>query len=186
MDPDLVLIRNMKQGEEAAFELFVRKYYREILVYCGYRLRDRACAEDITQETFVRFFAKLSDYHHRGKAKSYLYTIAGNLCKDQLRKAKEVPAEETLLNGKPAPEQHPMEDVLNRIIIERALQELPDAFREVITLYYFQELKLTEISGILHIGLPLVKYRLKQAKLRLEKILQEEENCGSEGTADGI
>ena len=58
MDADFLLIKRMKQGDEAAFEVFVRKYYEEILNYCSYHCFDRTYAEDLTQETFVRFFAK--------------------------------------------------------------------------------------------------------------------------------
>ena len=46
---------------------------------------------------------------------------------------------------------------------------------EVLTLYYFQELKLTEISDTLQIGLSLVKYRLRKAKIQLEEVLRKEE-----------
>ena len=46
---------------------------------------------------------------------------------------------------------------------------------QVLTLYYFQELKLTEISDTLQIGLPLVKYRLRKAKIQLEEVLRKEE-----------
>ena len=51
----------------------------------------------------------------------------------------------------------------------------PDELLEVIIFYYFQELKLREIAGILHISLPLVKYRLRQAKIQLEKLLGKED-----------
>lgn len=174
MYSDLLLIRKMKQGEESAFDLFVRKYYKEILAYCGYRCSDREYAEDITQETFVRFFAKLSDYNYRAKTKNYLYTIAGNLCKDYFKKIKEIPVEESELSTQIEFAQHPMEHALNRITVDWALKQLPDELSEVVTLYYFQELKIKEIAGILHIGVPLVKYRLKQAKTQLGKLLGKE------------
>lgn len=179
MDSDFLLIRKMKQGEEAAFDVFVHKYYREILAYCGYHCPDKRYAEDITQETFVRFFTKLSDYRYKGKTKNYLYTIAGNLCKDYFRKIKEVPVEETELSRKMESEEHQMESVLNKLVVGWALKQLPDEFREVVILYYFQELKLMEIADILHISLPLVKYRLKQARTQLEKLLRKEGNYES-------
>ena len=163
----------MKQGEETAFDLFVRKYYKEILNYCGYRCPDKKYVEDMTQETFVRFFTNLSDYHYKGKTKNYLYTIAGNLCKDYLRKVKEVPVEELELSTKIESAGYPMEDVLNKLTVEWALKQLPDELSEVIILYYFQELKLTEIADVLHISLPLVKYRLRQAKVQLLKLFQK-------------
>ena len=66
------------------------------------------------------------------------------------------------------------DEILDKLAIQVALTELPDELREIIVLYYFQGLKLAEISDALHIGLPLVKYRMKQAKLKLEDLLKEE------------
>lgn len=68
---DFLLIQKMKQGNEQAFNTFVRKYYNEILKYCSYHCYDTEYAEDLTQETFVNFFAKLSDYHYQGKTMNY-------------------------------------------------------------------------------------------------------------------
>lgn len=173
MYSDFLLIRKMKQGDDTSFDLFIHKYYPKILIYCHYHCFDKTYAEDLTQETFVRFFTKLSDYHYRGKTLNYLYMIAGNLCKDYLKKVKEIPIEKTELMDREYQEEHQPENVLNKIFMEQALQQLPDELCEVLTLYYFQELKLTEISEILQIGLPLVKYRLKQARKKLEELLEE-------------
>mgnify|MGYP001532094519 CR=1 FL=1 len=75
MDVDFLLIRKMKQGDDDAFDTFVRKYYNDILKYCVYHCSDAEYAEDLTQETFANFFAKLSDYRYKGKTKNYLYTL---------------------------------------------------------------------------------------------------------------
>ena len=64
---DFLLVQKMKQGNEQAFDTFVRKYYNEILKYCSYHCYDTEYAQDLTQETFVNFFAILSDYHFQGK-----------------------------------------------------------------------------------------------------------------------
>lgn len=169
---DFLLIRKMKQGDDTAIDIFIHRYYQEILNYCYYHCFDKAYAEDLTQETFVRFFAKLSDYHYRGKTQNFLYTIAGNLCKDYLKKVKETPMEVNELIEEKALEE--TENVLDKILIEQALKQLPDELNEIVTLYYFRELKLTEISETLQIGLPLVKYRLHQARKRLVKLLEKE------------
>lgn len=87
----------MKQGDEDAFDVFIRRYYGDILRYCAYRCADTGCAEDLTQDTFVRFFEKLSDYRHMGKAKNYLYTIAGNLCRNEYKRQAGIPMEEESL-----------------------------------------------------------------------------------------
>lgn len=79
MDIDFLLLQRMKRGDENAFNVFVRKYYKEILNYCNYHCPDTSTAEDLTQETFLRFFEKLSDYRYMGKTKNYLYTMIGVL-----------------------------------------------------------------------------------------------------------
>ncbi len=174
MNIDFLLIQKMKRGDENAFDEFVRKYYEEILKYCCYHCPDISYAEDLTQETFLHFFAKLSDYRYMGKTGNYLYTIAGNLCRDYYKKVKEnLPGEQTA-EVQNCLQHSQTEEIFNKITVEAALNRLPDELREVIVLYYFQELKLAEISDILRIGLPLVKYRIKQAKMRLEKLLREE------------
>ncbi len=174
MDFDLLLIQKMKRGNEKAFDVFVHKYYEEILKYCRYHCLDTSYAEDLTQETFLHFFEKLSDYRYIGKTQNYLYTIAGNLCRDYYKKVKESPLEEQSREIQNGLWQSETEDILNKITIETALSNLPKELQDVIALYYFQELKLAEISKTLHISLPLVKYRIKQAKIRLEKLLKEE------------
>lgn len=183
---DFLLIRKMKQGDDAAFDIFVRKYYQEILTYCYYHCPDKDYAEDLTQETYVRFFTKLSEYHYKGKTLNYLYTIAGNLCRDYLKKIKEIPVEETKFAEEKNLERYQTEDILNKIFIEQSLRQLPDELGEILTLYYYQELKLTEISSTLQIGLPLVKYRLRRGKKLLKELLRKEENYEPERTNKDI
>ena len=171
MSGDFLLIRKMKQGDDGAFELFVRKYYGDILSYCHYHCPDQEYAEDLTQETFARFFAKLSDYRYQGKTKNYLYTVAKNLCRDYFKKSRESPLEDTELYEELGTKDHPAEEIVNRLAVTQALETLPEELREVVILYYFQELKLREIADTLQSGHPLVKYRLKQAKLKLAEFL---------------
>lgn len=82
--------------------------------------------------------------------------------------------EDVELNERSRQQESPMEDVINKLTVEWALKQLPDDWKEVIILYYFQELKMTEIAETLQIGLPLVKYRLKQAKIQLGRLLRKE------------
>ncbi|MDE5780663.1 MAG: RNA polymerase sigma factor [Lachnospiraceae bacterium] len=175
MDADFLLIMKMKQGNDEAFEKFVHKYYGEILKYCHYRCFDMEYAEDLTQETFLRFFSNLSDYHYKGKTKNFLYTIAGNLCKNFYNKKKDIPTERAELEKQSVPSTDLLDFVLDRIMIETALKSLTEELQEVIILYYFQQLKISEIAGILNIGVPLVKYRLKQAKKHMEQFIGKEE-----------
>ena len=168
MDGEFFLVRRMKGGEEAAMEQFVRKYYDPILSYCCHHTTVYGLAEDLTQETFERFFRSLPTYRHTGKLANYLYVIAGNLCRDAAKKKQELPMEEIREDA-----EDPFECVNCRMNIQQALGQLPDELREVVILRYFQNLKQREIAGILGIGIPLVKYRMNQAKKKLRDALSE-------------
>lgn len=169
MDGDLYLIWGMKNGNENAFNEFIRKYYSDILKFCFRKLNGNSYAEDITQETFQKFFGMFDYYQHYGKAKNYLYVIANNLCKDFYKKKVEASIEEVT-------DLSP--DIYNsidrKIDLEEAIKKLPENLEEIIILHYFQELKLKEIAVILDIGLPLLKFRIKKAKNQLRKIIGEE------------
>lgn len=176
MDADFLLIYRMKQGETAAVEVFVRKYYADILKYCRYHLTDFGQAEDMAQETFERFFRNIQEYSHYGKAKNYLYTIAGNLCKNYQKQDRELPTEDTWLaeavSGADISNGSPGLSVENLDLYSAMAQLLPE-LRNVLILYYFQGLKQKEIADILGIGLPLVKYRLSRAKELLRDMMKE-------------
>ena len=169
MDADFLLLHRMKHGDDQAIEDFVRKYYPMILRYCHLHIQDTGYAEDLTQETFVRFFRTLNQYQHYGKAANYLYVIAGNLCRDYHKKPEVIPMEEL-------PEQpvNQMEALDLRMDVHRALEQLSPELREVTILYFFQELKQKEIARILGISLALVKYRIRRAKELLEQLIGKE------------
>lgn len=170
MDRDYFLIRGIRNGDSEAVETFVRKYYPDILKYCYRNLYGDAIAEDITQETFEKFFEHISGYEHVGKAKNYLYTIAGNLLKNRYQRRVEAP----LPDAEEAEEDSTAQLAL-KVTIKEAVDSLKEEYRQVILLHYFQDLKLREIAEILQIGLPLVKYRLARAKDELKNMLGEEE-----------
>ena len=171
MDEDSRVIRQMRAGSDEALDAFVRKYYPDIYRYCLRRLPSPADAEDLTQETFERFFRGFESYRHSGKAKNYLYVIAGSLCADFYRRGGGEQGAELPENAA-APEA----DTDRHLDLAAAVDALPEELREVIVLHYFQDLKLREIAHILGIGLPLVKYRVSQAKRRLKLLLQEDES----------
>jgi len=120
VDTDFKLIKQMRQGDEAAFDLFIHKYYLDILRYCTYHCHDSEEAKDLTQDTFLRFFSGFASYSHRGKAKNYLYTIAGNLCKNYYRQPRGQPLDsigEELLSESP-------EDALSTQITVKAVESI--------------------------------------------------------------
>lgn len=169
---DFLLIQKMKQGDEQAFDTFVHKYYNEILKYCSCHCYDTGYAEDLTQETFINFFAKLSDYHFQGKTKNYLYTIAGNLCKNHYKKKKDILMDnESLLTYGVS---NDMEQVLDKMFIGNAISSLPKELKEIVVLYYLDGFKIAEIAEKLQINISLAKYRLRTARKQLKIFVRKE------------
>lgn len=74
----------------------------------------------------------------------------------------------------PEPEGNQTDQIQDKLLVEWALKKLPEEFREVVILHYLQDMKLKDVANTLQIGLPLVKYRMKAAKQRLEQIFREE------------
>lgn len=175
LDKDGLLIKRIRQGDDGAFDLFVRKYYEAILRYCAYHCYNDETAKDLTQDTFLRFFSSLPDYVHRNKAKNYLYKIASNLCKNYYKKKKEQPTDNAIDNifNRSAEEGYE-QNITTQLTVRACLGQLNDDYREVMILYFYQDLKQSEIAAVLGIGLPLVKYRLKKGKEQMKKLMGEE------------
>ncbi len=169
---DFLLIWRMKNGDEGAFDIFVRKYYPCILRYCRYHVAKMDQAEDVTQEVFLKFFGALPSYGYRGKTLNYLYTIAKNLCIDAVKQEKryamtELPKSDDMyqLEALASNTNNDYEWAAEtRLDVANALKKLSCELYEPVVLYYFQELKVREIAQLLNISVPLVKYRLKRAR----------------------
>ena len=168
MDTDFFLIQRMKNGDDGAIESFVRKYYPKIFQYCLLHIRDREEAEDLTQETFLKFFQSFGRYQHRGKCSAFLYAIASNNCKDYYRKAKEQYMEEV---SEKAEADRDMDTAEIRMDVENAVLRLPEELKETAILFFFQGLKQREIAKLLDIKVSLVKYRVNRAKKLLGEYL---------------
>lgn len=144
-------------------EKTIRKYYDEIFRYCYHCVGNRAVAEDLCQDTFVSFIEHYEEYRHIGRTKNYLYTIAGNKCKDFYRKKVPVPMEEL-------PEQGTGECLEELAVIRQMVANLPEELREAIVLRYFQNLKYADIASILKISPSLAKYRVKRGLEQLSEM----------------
>lgn len=131
--------------------------YDKIYRYCFYKMRKAVVAEDITQETFLRFFGQQSKIK-RGEDMAYLYTIAKNLCVDYFRK--KAPIE--------LPDDYPTMDFTDQsdlmIDIRSALEKLDEQHREIILLRYLGGLSVNETAENMGISRFAV-YRLEKAAL---------------------
>lgn len=89
-----------------------------------------------------------------------------------------------MLLGEPDPEAVQESGIVDKVLLEWAIANLPQELQEVIDRYYFQEKKIREIAAELDLGIPLVKYRLGQAKLKLRELIGKEEEGHESGRTD--
>lgn len=133
----------------------IGEQYDKIYRYCYFKLQKREIAEDITQETFLRFLES-KDYHNEGKVLRYLYTIARNLCIDEYRKKKYQSFEGGLdeaegMGNSPrsgAASSDIEERVITSMTVRAALSELEEEDREMVLLRYVNEVPVSVICSM--------------------------------------
>ena len=115
--------------------------YDKIYRYCYFRVKNPVIAEDITQETFLRFLEN-NTYQEKGYALHYLYTIARNLCVDEYRKRVEVPLIQDV-------KEESLEHVwIEQLSVRFALEKLTEEERELILLRYVNEVPISVICKL--------------------------------------
>ena len=147
----------------------IDEQYDKIYRFCYLRVRHRETAEDLTQETFLRYLEH-PQYHSIDKTLQLLYTIAGNLCKDQYRKKSAVELSET-----DASDENIEENVLSSFSLSQALGHLDETDREMILLRYVNEVPVNVIGKIYNISRFAVSRRLKRILDDLHRELGREE-----------
>jgi len=137
-------------------------------------VKDWAVAEEIVQDVFFAYYRQQDRFEQRSSLKTYIVKITVHKSHDHLRswKNKRHMLLERLHIGvsKRTPEKELVEKD-NRRILTTALFELPIAYREVLILYYYQELKIREIAEILASTENTIKTRLRRARQKLQEKL---------------
>lgn len=182
MFTDENLAQQIQKGEKQALALLVERHHSLLLGYL-YRMTggDRALAEDLVQEAFLRLLRGIKRYIYPRPFKPWLYTIATNLARDHYKAADARRTINLTMDGEGrnlANEEVPEVSVLEADEIDQvigALASLPDHQREVVVLRYYQELSLNEISEVLDIPVGTVKSRLSIGLKNLRERLTEEE-----------
>ena len=92
-DPDAALMLRVKQGDTAAFTALVEKYKQPVMNLAWRTLRDETEAEDLAQNVFVQAWKSAERYQATAKFSTWLFTIARNLCFNEIRRRVRHPAE---------------------------------------------------------------------------------------------
>lgn len=142
----------------------IESYYDKIYKYIYFKVNNKTRAEDLTQETFIRFLKSECNEPER-----YLYTIAGNLCIDEYRRIKPVFTEDEDITQV---EEGFEDKILEKQALDNALKVLSDEDREMIVLRFVNEEPIGEIAKLYGISRFALTRRLNKAKNRLKEELE--------------
>jgi RNA polymerase sigma-70 factor (ECF subfamily) len=190
LDPDAALMLRVKQGDTAAFTSLVEKYKQPVMNLAWRTLRDETEAEDLAQNVFVQAWKSADRYQATAKFSTWLFTIARNLCLNEIRRRIRHPAE-SLDQTRDDSEEQPLYQVVDKRItaapaemlrgeleskVEEALTALPENQRTALELCRQEELSYEEIAAVLGCSLSATKSLIHRAretlKARLKPYLQ--------------
>ena len=176
---DAQLIQRVLEGDDTAFSALVRKYQRSVHALAWRKIGDFHIAEDITQDTFLQAYQRLSTLKEPQRFASWLYVIAANYCKMWLRKKRlsTQPLEDTssaqlekaTYSGYVIEENERTTAEAQREVVKKLLAKLQESDRTVVTLYYLGGMTYEEISEFLGVSVAAIKNRLYRARRRLKE-----------------
>ncbi len=175
-DEQLMLL--FQGGNENAYIELVNRYKDKLINFIFNYLGDIESSEDVVQETMIKLYQKKHYYKEIAKFSTWLYTIAKNLANTELRKRKQ--RKTTLLSqfskddkmyDLPSNDNEVGQEIQTEIvskIIRKAVDQLSEKFKTVITLRDIQQLSYEDISEIIDVPIGTVKSRINRARLQLQ------------------
>ena len=190
LDPDAVVMLRVKRGDAAAFSGLVEKYKQPVINLCWRTLGDPTEAEDLAQNAFVQAYKSAPRYEASAKFSTWLFTIARNLCLNEIRRRARHPADSLDQTYDDSDDQpvHQVED--RRVVappdellrgeleqkVEVAIQSLPENQRTALLLCRQDDLSYEEMGKILDCSVSAVKSLIHRGretiKLKLKPYLQ--------------
>lgn len=172
------LIERFQKGDAYAFDLIVKRYKEQLLNFVYRFVGNQEEAEDIVQETFLRVYRKRKAYKRIAKFSTWIYTIAGNLSRTELRRRKRrklfsvtdmgFEDRDYEISDEGYNPENQVDGIIQEEIIQKEINSLSPKFREVIILRDVQELSYEEISKIIDVPIGTVKSRVNRGRLKLQ------------------
>lgn len=190
-DEDLMAL--VQQDDEIAFEEIVQRYQHALSTFITRFVGRGSHVEDILQETFIRVWRHRQRYKTVAKFSTWVYTIAGNLAKTELRRLKIRRSVYIRTGGEPREEEgidvvdtssNPEEDATReeiRRLVTKEIKKLPQAYRMAVILRDVNDKSYEEISDILGVPVGTVKSRINRGRARLQKKLHNLRDPGQSG-----
>jgi len=177
---DKELFAKAADDNERAFEVFVNRFKNRLFNFVFRIISEKEMAEDILQETFLRVYNQRKNYSPDYALSTWVYTIALNLCRSELRKRKlrkfvslEFLKEETDVE---LPDGKNLEPQKLKPILDKAIKNLPPEYRTAFVLCDIDRLPYSEIAEIMRVPVGTVKSRINRARTMLrEKLLPYKE-----------
>jgi RNA polymerase sigma-70 factor (ECF subfamily) len=178
------MIAAVLAGEIQLYHDLIRPYERSVYVMALSYMKNEADAEDVAQEAFLRAILKLSSFRAESKFSTWLISITINEARTRLRRQAlvrmepldQLPDEDKgispalLRDWREIPSEAVERDEV-RVLIQRAVEQLPEIYRQVFLLRDVEELTINETAEALNISIPTVKVRLHRARMMLQKQL---------------
>jgi RNA polymerase sigma-70 factor (ECF subfamily) len=167
------LVDGLRRGEAVAFEELVRRYQHRVYGVTLRMMGNRADAEEMSQEVFLRVYRSAADFRGESKLSTWLYSIASRLCLNRLASGRWRPAaqpEEVLLriaSAEADPGEHAERGEVEAAL-QRAIAELPEERRIVVVLRDLEGLAYEDIAQALGLELGTVRSRLHRARAELK------------------
>lgn len=177
MPTDDELVEEILSGSQAAMEVLVKRYYKNIFSYIYRDLGDYHTAYDVTQEVFIKMIKFINTYREKGRFKNWLYKIAVNTCLDYYRsRSYKCQKNQVELDTKVSDDKNNVWDMFSRNTerekIKNAIMELPYYQRDALILKYYHDMKIRDIAKVTGSSQATVKSRLRQGLEKLKRILE--------------
>jgi RNA polymerase sigma-70 factor (ECF subfamily) len=168
-DQDIVEL--LRSGQEAAaFELVMERYEQKVYRLCCSLLRNADEAADAAQESLVRVWRALPKFDARAALSTWIYTITRNRCLTAIERRRDLESlsdDAVALEAEGAAPGAPVDDHEAPCQLRELVAELPERYRQVLTLYYYQERSVTEAAQMLGQPEGTVKTNLFRARAML-------------------
>ncbi len=163
-------------GQPEAFTLLVERYDRAVYHLAYRTLHDVEEARDVAQESFFKAYRSLRTFKQGAKFSTWIFAITYHACCDRLNRRKRYSSEELPERADPGPGPESQAIALDQARrLRAAIEQLPEKYRTVITLYHLQGKQYEEIATVLGLPMGTVKTHLFRAKEQLRKLLGAEE-----------
>ena len=178
-EDDVQLIQRTLSGNDTAFGILLQRHQKSVHALVWRKIGDFHTAEDITQDTFLQAYKKLSTLKNHDQFAGWLYVIADRLCIDWSRKRRlttqsleDTPVEEIERSSYAhhVSEERETERTERRHeLVRKLLAKLPESERTVVTLFYLGEMTTKEIGKFLGVSVDTIKSRLRRGRKRLQE-----------------